>query len=375
MYPSRYVTSARPRRCPRRLHVPRDLLDELVLARERLLVAQPPPELDHEPLTVLIALPVEQEGLDPPLVAAVVGIDADRDRRADVRDRPRVDAVRRHCELRPHVEVGGREAEPRAAVISADDDALDLEGPPEQARRLGHLARLREGADSRGRDSLDERHRAHVEPERREQPEVAGPPAPEAESGACRHDLRPDRQQVVAHERLRLELGHRGRERHDQDLVEPAAGQELDPPLKAREQGNRLPEDGARMRVEGDPGRHQPRVDRGAHHRPVAEVDAVEGTDRHRPTPPTEVGRSPRDLHAAVPAPWPFASASTPAATAAGTRRSASPGSRASASWTGSRLGAAAGGGGTASSTANGPTAVRRSARQCPPSAVAIART
>jgi hypothetical protein len=45
-----------------------DLLDQLPLARERRLVAQPLPELDHEPLAVEIALEVEQERLDPPLV-------------------------------------------------------------------------------------------------------------------------------------------------------------------------------------------------------------------------------------------------------------------------------------------------------------------
>ena len=46
---------------------------------KRLLVAQPLPELDDEPLAVEVAVEVEQERLDPPLRAAVVRVRADRD--------------------------------------------------------------------------------------------------------------------------------------------------------------------------------------------------------------------------------------------------------------------------------------------------------
>ena len=65
----------------RPLDVAGDLLDQLGLAPEDLLVAEPLPDLDHEPLAVEVALEVEQVRLDPPLAAAVVRIRADRDRR------------------------------------------------------------------------------------------------------------------------------------------------------------------------------------------------------------------------------------------------------------------------------------------------------
>ena len=57
---------------------------------ERPLVAQPPPELDDEALPVQVAVEVEQERLDPPLVAAVMRVRTDRDRCAlDRRQRRR----------------------------------------------------------------------------------------------------------------------------------------------------------------------------------------------------------------------------------------------------------------------------------------------
>ena len=79
----------------RRLDVAADLLDQRLLALEDLLVAQALPELDDEPLAVEVAVEVEQERLDAPLGAAVVRIRPDRDRRAMVERRARVDAVAR----------------------------------------------------------------------------------------------------------------------------------------------------------------------------------------------------------------------------------------------------------------------------------------
>ena len=67
------------------LDVAGDLLHELGLAPERALVAQPLPELDAQRTAVEVALEVEQERLDPPLDAAVVRVDADRERRAVLR--------------------------------------------------------------------------------------------------------------------------------------------------------------------------------------------------------------------------------------------------------------------------------------------------
>ena len=56
----------------RLLDVARDLSDEPILARERLLVAQAAPELEDQPPAVEVAVEVEQVRLDAPLLAAVV---------------------------------------------------------------------------------------------------------------------------------------------------------------------------------------------------------------------------------------------------------------------------------------------------------------
>ena len=71
---------ARPLGPLRRVHVTGDLVDQRLLAVEHLLVAEAPPQLDDQALAVEIAGEAEQEGLDPQLVAAVVRVDADRDR-------------------------------------------------------------------------------------------------------------------------------------------------------------------------------------------------------------------------------------------------------------------------------------------------------
>ena len=61
------------------LDVAGDLVDQRLLALERLLVAQPLPELDDQPPAVEVALEVEQERLDASLAAAVVRVRPDRD--------------------------------------------------------------------------------------------------------------------------------------------------------------------------------------------------------------------------------------------------------------------------------------------------------
>src|SRR3954471_20145097 len=60
------------------VHVTRDLVDQILLAREGPLVAQAPPELDDQPPSVEVAREAEQEGLHPELVTAVVRIRPDR---------------------------------------------------------------------------------------------------------------------------------------------------------------------------------------------------------------------------------------------------------------------------------------------------------
>src|SRR5437870_11939591 len=108
----------RSARCAGRGDVPRDLLDQGGFALEGALVAQPLPQLDDEAPPVEVALEVEQERLDLPLVAAVVRVDADGDGRGVARRAPRVDAVVRDEQRRVDGEVGGREAERAAAPVA-----------------------------------------------------------------------------------------------------------------------------------------------------------------------------------------------------------------------------------------------------------------
>ena len=77
---------------PGRSDVLRDLVDELLLAREGALVAEAVPELDPERTAVEVALEIEEERLDPALDAAVVRVDADRERGPEA---PAVRAVER----------------------------------------------------------------------------------------------------------------------------------------------------------------------------------------------------------------------------------------------------------------------------------------
>src|SRR5439155_24414094 len=105
------LADARPNGLPSGFHVEADLCHELVLRRERALVAESGPELDDEPLPVEVALEVEEERLDPPLLAAIVWVRSDRDRGAIAADRAGIDAVCGDEERRVHVEVGGGEAE------------------------------------------------------------------------------------------------------------------------------------------------------------------------------------------------------------------------------------------------------------------------
>src|SRR5207253_8407113 len=118
----------------RGLHVARDLGDQLLLARERALVAQPRPELERQLLAVEVALEVEEERLDPPLLAAVVRVGADRDRGTMTVGRAGVDAVAGDDDVGRRPQVRGREAERPAARVARDDEASDLGRPAEHPR-------------------------------------------------------------------------------------------------------------------------------------------------------------------------------------------------------------------------------------------------
>src|SRR5712691_11396141 len=317
-----------------------DLLDQLALAFERALVAQAPPQLEYEPLAVQIAFEVEQERLDAPLLAAVVRVRPNRDRRARSMPETGVDAVCRHDQARVDCQVRRREAERPAPCVAGDDDALDLRGPAEQRGRPLHLAGADEPADMRRGDALDERHGPHLEAEAAQQLDVSAPSVAEAERLAGDDHLRPDRGEDVACEVLRLDPGDLERELDDERRLDPLLGDQLEAPLQRREHFHLVAERDPGVGIEGDDRRVQPGVDRRPQDPAVTGVDAVERADRDRARLPLELADGPGDPH-----------------------------SRASASSDGTiRCG-------SASSTENGPISVRRSVRQWPPRASAIART
>src|SRR5438874_12730962 len=108
---------------------------ELLFALECTLLAQALPQLDDEPLAVEVSFEVEQECLDPPFVAAVVRVDADRDGGSMLTDGTCVNAVRGNEELGVRAQIRGRKAERAAASLAGDDEALDFGGSSEQPSR------------------------------------------------------------------------------------------------------------------------------------------------------------------------------------------------------------------------------------------------
>src|SRR4051812_37926691 len=341
--------SARRPGLTRCLDVLRNLGNEGGLALEGALLAQTLPQLEDQPVPVEVAVEVEQKRLDPALAPAVVRIRADRYGRTVLARRARVDPELGHEQLRVEAEIRRREAEGAASCIARHDRAVELGGSPEQARRPIDLAAAQQVADPRRRDALGERDRANVEAQPLELREVADPTATEAEVRPRDHDLRPERPQHGLDELLGAELGYVEPELDHQRLLDAARGQQLEPPLERGEQLDAVAERGSRMRLEGGAGRRQTRGGRGLEHAPVADVDAVEGPDRDRTRALLELRGRPCDLHG------PLRPAGRP------TRASASSGGIIRS--------------GSASSTRKGPTSVRRSVRQWPPSAVAIART
>src|SRR6185437_677091 len=159
----------------------------------------------------------------------------------------------------------------------------------------------------------------------------------EAEVRAGDDHLAPDRPQDPLGERLRRKLGELEIEVHDERLLDAGLPEQLQPPFEWDEQLDAVAERDPRVRVEGDRGRRGPRRTRGVENAPMADVDAVERPERDRPRLRLDLLHAPGDDH-----------------------------SRASAS------SAVSSRSGSASSTSNGPTSVRRSVAQWPPSAVAI---
>ena len=237
----------------RLLDVAGDLGDELLLALECALVAQAPPELKHEPLA--------RRGR-PRSPAGGPRRAARRRRSAGwCRSRsPRGGRPRRPRRSRTpgtsssgssrRFAVGKPSVPPRASP--ATTDALDLRGPPEQPRRALDLARAQQVADPARRHALDQRHRAHVEAEPREQARGRRPGP--GRSGSSRPRRRPRSRSAGAplDELLRRELRELEVELDDERLLDPGLGDQLEPALERRQQLDLVAERDARMRVERD---------------------------------------------------------------------------------------------------------------------------
>src|SRR3954470_645813 len=88
-----------------------DRFDELRFRAEADLVAEPLPQLDHEPLPVEIGVEVEQMRLGAPLGAAGGRVGADRDRRRVAEGRAGVDAQLRDEDAGRSLQICRRKAE------------------------------------------------------------------------------------------------------------------------------------------------------------------------------------------------------------------------------------------------------------------------
>ena len=280
------------------LDVARDLRDQLLLALERASSRSRSPELDDEPPAVEVALEVEQERLDAALAAAVVRVRPDRDGGAVLPGRAGVDPVLRHEELRADVEVRRREAERAAARVACDDDAFDLDRPPEQLRRALDVA-LAPRARGSGVDETPSSSGTGTvsKPRLSRSPRSPLRPRPKRKSSPATTISAPIGRSTSLRELLRLEPGDVERELDDERRLDAELAEQLEPPLERREQLDPVPERRPRVRVERDDGRLGPRRERGFDHAPVPEVDAVEGPERDARGPASSSVGSPRDLH------------------------------------------------------------------------------
>jgi hypothetical protein len=318
------------------------------------LLADPAPELDHEPLSVQVAVEVEQVRLHPALDAVEVRVRSDGDSGPPPAARAGVDRVGRDEKAFRHVEVRSRKAELAAAAVATDDDPLDLRGPPEQGGAPLDLARADELPDAARRDVLHERDPPYVEAESLEQREIALTAASEAERFACRHGFGADAAQHPLGELLGRKRRELLVEAEHEHVLDSGALEQLEPPLQRGKGLDLSAEHGARMRIEGHDARPQPGPPCRVDHPQMAAVDAVEGPNRDGASRLGQLRRLAGDVHA-------------PGARAAAKRSRTSTSGRSHSAANASDA--------TASSTENGPTAVRRSVAQCPPSAIASDRT
>ena len=328
-------------RFPCRFDVPRDLLDERFLRLEDGLVAQPFPELDHEPLAVEVAFVLEEVGLDPSLAAAVVWIRSDRDRGSVPTRRARVDPVLRASEVRLESEVCRRVSKGPAALIPRDDDSVQLERPAEHLGGSDHVALGKCRSDGGRRYAFDHWCYGDVEAEALEQREIARSSDSEPEVLAGHDQLGTYGSKKPLREQFRRQLLQVRCERRDENRLDARFREELEPAFERGQELDLVAERDPRVRIECDDRRLEARGLNRVEDGPMPPVDAVKAADRYRTAIRIELGREVCDPQSSL-------------ASAASGEMSRS---------------------GSASSTENGPISVRRSVRQWPPMASAMART
>ena len=295
--------------------------------------------------------PRSRAGTPRPEAAAPVGrVRPDRDGRAGAERRAGVDPEPRHEHARGRLEVRGRESEagrhahrPRRPALRPREDVRagprrPRRPPPRPARGSGSTRRrpraapagLRTRATAAARD-----RRARPRPNRNV---VAGG-----------DHARAERREVSLRERGRVERASSRSNGTTRASATRASASSSSRRSSERDQRDRFrTEDAPRVRVEGDHRRRQTGGQRRRDDGLVSAVHAVERPDRDRARPRAQLVR---------------------ACERPSRRRRRTAASRASASSAGTIRS------GSASSTENGPTSRRRSVRQWPPSASAIART
>src|SRR5580765_3341657 len=235
--------------------------------------------------------------LDPPLVTAVVRVDADRDRSAVAKRRPRIDAIGRDEDLWSDGEVGRRIPKGSAALVPEHDGALDLGRATEEPGGPNDVALPQQAPDRSRGDPGHHGHRANVEAELRQQTRVTCRAAAEAEVLADHDHLGADPSEDGVAELRRLAPRKLRSELDDEHLVDTGVLQQLEAPLERREQLHVVAEHEPRVWPEGD---HRDRPSRGEgslEHASMAEMHSVEAADGGNATVGLELFRAPRDLH------------------------------------------------------------------------------
>ena len=260
-----------------RFDVAGELIDQLLLAAEDLLVAEPPPHFDDEPAAVEVALEVEQVRLDPAFLAAVMGVEADRDRGTMVERGAGVDPVRRDEQRRLDREVRRRVAERAAALVAGDDGAVQLGRPSEQP--CGPLIRPGAAAADLVDETPSSTGAARTSyPEPFEQLEVAAALRPKRKSPPA---TTTPRRKLRGRELLRLEPGESSVNGTTVVSATPSSANSSSRRSRVESSLDEVAPDDARMRLKGQHPDRQARPERGLDDPPVAAW--TRRTSRSRP--------------------------------------------------------------------------------------------